>query len=105
MADKEKAFPRELSGGEQQRVALARALVNEPIMILADEPTGNLDPKNSWEIMNLLEEVNKNGTTVVVVTHNIEIVKLMNKRVIELKNGEVAGDWINGVNDENSNFS
>ena len=102
---KEKAYPKELSGGEQQRVALARALVNEPIMILADEPTGNLDPKNSWEIMNLLEEVNKNGTTVVVVTHNIEIVRLMNKRVIELKNGEVAGDWINGVNDENSNFS
>ena len=105
LSDKEKAYPKELSGGEQQRVALARALVNEPIMILADEPTGNLDPKNSWEIMNLLEEVNKNGTTVVVVTHNIEIVRLMNKRVIELKNGEVAGDWINGVNDENSNFS
>lgn len=104
LSDKEKAYPKELSGGEQQRVALARALVNEPIILLADEPTGNLDPKNSWEIMNLLEEVNKNGTTVVVVTHNIEIVKSMNKRVIELKNGEVVGDWINGVNDENTDF-
>lgn len=104
LSDKEKAYPKELSGGEQQRVALARALVNEPIILLADEPTGNLDPKNSREIMNLLEEVNKNGTTVVVVTHNIEIVKSMNKRVIELKNGEVAGDWINGVDDENTDF-
>ena len=104
LSDKERAYPRELSGGEQQRVALARALVHEPVILLADEPTGNLDPKNSWEIMNLLEEVNKNGTTVVVVTHNIEIVKAMKKRVIELKNGEVAGDGINGADDENTNF-
>lgn len=104
LSDKERAYPRELSGGEQQRVALARALVNEPVILLADEPTGNLDPKNSWEIMNLLEEVNKNGATVVVVTHNIEIVKAMKKRVIELKNGEVAGDGINGADDENTNF-
>ena len=104
LSDKEKAYPKELSGGEQQRVALARALVNEPVILLADEPTGNLDPKNSWEIMNLLEEVNKSGTTVVVVTHNIEIVKSMNKRVIELKNGEVVGDWMNGADDENTDF-
>ena len=104
LSDKERAYPRELSGGEQQRVALARALVNEPVILLADEPKGNLDHKNSWEIMNLLEEVNKNGTTVVVVTHNIEIVKAMKKRVIELKNGEVAGDGINGADDENTNF-
>ena len=104
LSDKQKAYPKELSGGEQQRVALARALVNEPIILLADEPTGNLDPKNSWEIMNLLEEVNKSGTTVVVVTHNIEIVKSMNKRVIELKNGEVVSDWINGADDEISDF-
>ena len=104
LSDKEKAYPKELSGGEQQRVAIARALVNEPIILLADEPTGNLDPKNSWEIMNLLEEVNKSGTTVVVVTHNIEIVKSMNKRVIELKNGEVVGDWMNGADDENTDF-
>lgn len=104
LSEKQKAYPKELSGGEQQRVALARALVNDPIILLADEPTGNLDPKNSWEIMNLLEEVNKNGTTVVVVTHNMEIVNSMNKRVIELKNGEVASDWINGADDENTDF-
>ena len=104
LSDKEKAYPKELSGGEQQRVAIARALVNEPIILLADEPTGNLDPNNSWEIMNLLEEVNKNGTTVVVVTHNIEIVKTMKKRVIELRNGEVVGDWRNGADDENTDF-
>ena len=104
LSDKEDAYPYQLSGGQSQRVAIARALVNEPIILLADEPTGNLDPNNSWEIMNLLEEVNKNGTTVVVVTHNIEIVKTMKKRVIELRNGEVAGDWINGADDENTDF-
>ena len=102
--DKAKSYPKELSGGEQQRVALARALVNEPIILLADEPTGNLDPKNSREIMNLLEEVNRRGTTVVVVTHNIEIVKSMDKRVIELKDGEIVSDWMNGADDEDSDF-
>ena len=80
LADKYKSFPKQLSGGEQQRVALARALVNKPEILLADEPTGNLDPKNSWEIMRLLEDVNKKGTTVVVVTHNKEIVNMMKKR-------------------------
>lgn len=92
LGDKYKSFPKELSGGEQQRVAIARALVNNPSILLADEPTGNLDPKNSMEIMNLLEEVNKRGTTVVVVTHNREIVNLMQKRVITLKKGVVLSD-------------
>lgn len=84
--------PSELSGGEQQRVALARALVNRPSILLADEPTGNLDPKNSWEIMQLLEEINEQGTTVVVVTHNREIVNAMQKRVITMKKGIIVSD-------------
>ncbi len=92
LADKYKSYPKEMSGGEQQRVALARALVNKPEILLADEPTGNLDPKNSWEIMRLLEDVNKKGTTVVVVTHNKEIVNMMQKRVITLKKGEIISD-------------
>lgn len=90
--EKYKAYPEELSGGEQQRVALARALINNPVILLADEPTGNLDPKNSWEIMRLLEEINRRGTTVVVVTHNREVVDMMQKRVITLKNGRIISD-------------
>ena len=96
LAGKYKAKPRQLSGGEQQRVALARALINKPTILLADEPTGNLDPKNSWEIMHLLEEINENGTTVVVVTHSKEIVNEMKKRVITMKKGVVISDEVEG---------
>lgn len=92
LAGKYKAKTKQLSGGEQQRVALARALVNRPSILLADEPTGNLDPKNSWEIMKLLEEINEAGTTVVVVTHNKEIVNEMHKRVVTMRKGVIVSD-------------
>lgn len=96
LADKGDSFPKELSGGEQQRVALARALANNPPVLLADEPTGNLDPKNAWEIMKLLEEINLRGTTVIVVTHNKEIVEKMQKRVISMSNGVIVSDESKG---------
>lgn len=92
LAAKYRSFPKQLSGGEQQRVAIARALINEPKILLADEPTGNLDNNNAWEIMKLLEEINNRGTTVVVVTHNLEIVNVMKKRVITIKKGVVVSD-------------
>ena len=92
LAAKYRSFPRQLSGGEQQRVAIARALVNNPRILLADEPTGNLDNNNAWEIMNLLEVINSRGTTVVVVTHNMEIVRAMGKRVITIQKGTVVSD-------------
>ena len=92
LAGKYKAYPDELSGGEQQRVALARAIVNRPDILLADEPTGNLDPKTSEEIMKLLEEINQRGTTVLVVTHNKEIVNSMKKRVLTMHNGVIISD-------------
>lgn len=92
LVEKKECFPTELSGGEQQRVAIARALINNPSTIVADEPTGNLDPKNSWEIMKLLESINEKGTTVLVVTHNREIVDEMKKRVITMNRGVIISD-------------
>lgn len=92
LAAKYRSYPRQLSGGEQQRVAIARALINKPKILLADEPTGNLDANNAWEIMKLMEEINEQGTTVAVVTHNLEIVKAMNKRVITMQKGVVVDD-------------
>ena len=100
LAAKYRSFPRQLSGGEQQRVAIARALINEPSILLADEPTGNLDNNNAWETMKLLEEINSKGTTVIVVTHNMEIVKAMNKRVITINKGVVVSDERGGDSDE-----
>ena len=92
LSGKEKMRPKELSGGEQQRVAIARAIVNEPAILLADEPTGNLDPTNSWEIMKLLQDVHELGTTVLVVSHNEDIVNKMQKRVITLHKGQITSD-------------
>jgi cell division transport system ATP-binding protein len=92
LSAKAKMYPNELSGGEQQRVALARALVNNPSMIIADEPTGNLDPDTAWEIMNLLNDINLRGTTVVMATHAKNIVDEMNKRVIHIDKGNIISD-------------
>ena len=92
LTEKVQKMPSQLSGGQQQRVAIARAIVNEPAILLADEPTGNLDPTNSWEIMSLLKEANDRGTTVLVVTHNQEIVNEMNERVITMKQGVIVSD-------------
>lgn len=96
LSSKYKMYPQQLSGGEQQRVAIARALINRPEVLLADEPTGNLDSHNAIEIMKLLEEINRMGTTVVVVTHSQEIVERMQKRVIVMERGCVKSDEIEG---------
>ncbi len=97
LKNKAKHYPNQLSGGEQQRVAIARAIVNGPKLLICDEPTGNLDPKKSMEIMEVLEAINKLGTTVVMVTHDIEIVKKMNKRVILLNSGRIVKDYEEGT--------
>jgi len=92
LSQKSRMFPHELSGGEQQRTAIARALVNNPKILLCDEPTGNLDPSNTTEIMDLLQRINAKGTTVVVATHNQAVVDRMRKRVVRLENGRIVGD-------------
>lgn len=91
------AYPTELSGGEQQRIAIARAIVNDPILLIADEPTGNLDPETSWGIMDIFREVNKSGTTIVMATHDREIVDEMEKRVIAIEHGHIVRDDAKGV--------
>ena len=96
LEDKAKVYPTEMSGGEQQRVAIARALVNNPQMIIADEPTGNLDPMRSLEIMTLLERINSMGTTMLVVTHEKELVNRFSKRVVAINNGELISDQQGG---------
>jgi cell division transport system ATP-binding protein len=97
LIEKLDACPEELSGGEQQRVGIARAIVNGPSLVIADEPTGNLDPETSVEIMNLLEQINQRGTTIMISTHNHQIVNQMRKRVIALRNGEIIRDVVDGV--------
>jgi len=97
LLNKAKMYPDELSGGEQQRVAVARAIVNNPMMLIADEPTGNLDPETAWEIMSLLNDINRRGTTVVIATHAKEIVDKMQKRVIAIDKGEIVSDIKRGV--------
>lgn len=96
LRNKEKAFPDQLSGGEQQRVAIARAIVNTPKVLIADEPTGNLDPENSWEIMKILEKINLQGTTVVMATHNSTIVNTIRHRVIAIEHGRIIRDQSEG---------
>ncbi len=89
--------PSELSGGEQQRVAIARAIVNNPVVVIADEPTGNLDPETSWEIMKIFARINKGGTTIVMATHDKTVVDAMKKRVIAIEKGKIARDEVKGV--------
>lgn len=92
LSEKHDAYPRELSGGEQQRTAIARALINRPEILIADEPTGNLDHENAVSIMKLLETINEQGTTVIVITHDLELVRMMNKRTVHMADGEIVSD-------------
>jgi cell division transport system ATP-binding protein len=96
LTGKEKSFPSQLSGGERQRVAIARAVVRQPKILIADEPTGNLDPKHSWEIVKLLEKINRYGTTVILTTHNVEIVNKLKRRVVTLEGGRITSDQSQG---------
>jgi cell division transport system ATP-binding protein len=96
LLDKRNMKPHQLSGGEKQRVSIARAIINNPKLFIADEPTGNLDPETSWEIMKILRQINRRGTTIIMVTHDKEIVDIMKKRVIELKDGRIIRDELNG---------
>lgn len=97
LRDKHRCFPNQLSGGEQQRVAIARAIVNNPVVVIADEPTGNLDPETSWDIMKIFERINKSGTTIVMATHDKTIVDTMRKRVIAIEKGRIVRDQVKGV--------
>lgn len=97
LTDKKDDYPEDLSGGEQQRVAIARAIVNRPAVLIADEPTGNLDPITSRDIVDLFKRINNYGTTVVMITHNMDIVSYLNKRVIALENGRVVSDQLKGA--------
>jgi cell division transport system ATP-binding protein len=92
---KEKRMPRELSGGERQRVAIARAIVRQPRILIADEPTGNLDPKHAWDVIKVLEKINRYGTTVLLTTHNQDIVNRLKRRVVTIQNGKIASDRAN----------
>ncbi len=96
LVDRQDAFPRQLSGGEQQRVSIARALANRPRILLADEPTGNLDPETSWEIVKLLSRINLRGTTVLMTTHNKTVVDILRRRVVEVQDGRVVRDEVQG---------
>lgn len=96
LADKHKMFPHQLSGGEQQRVSIARAMINNPPILIADEPTGNLDPETSWEIMKLLKQINRRGTTIIMATHDKDIVDIMQQRVIALEKGKIVRDELGG---------
>ena len=96
LTGKEKSFPNQLSGGERQRVAIARAIVRQPKILIADEPTGNLDPKHSWEIVRLLEKINKYGTTVLLTTHNVDIVNKLKRRVVTIDHGKISSDEAKG---------
>lgn len=105
LARKARCYPNELSGGEQQRTALARAIVNNNPILIADEPTGNLDPATSWEIMNCLQDINKRGVTIIMATHEREIVNTLKKRVIEISNGQISKDVHEGGYDDEVEYS